>query len=141
MRLSMVIPVLLLASTSLLGQETSKVIAMERAWNQAEVHNDAAAVELLLSDDFVMTAAEGTLYNKAQVLSSIRDKSYQPDVLESSDMKVHGYGNTAVVTGIYREKGTDKGKAWERTGRFTDTWIYFDHRWQCVASHFSVKSK
>jgi ketosteroid isomerase-like protein len=141
MRKAALILMFLLVSGCASAQETSKVLAMERAWNQAEVHNDASAVQLLLADDFVMTVAEGATYNKAQVVSSIRDKSYHPDLLESPDMKVHSYGKTAVVTGTYREKGTEKGKAWERTGRFTDTWIYLDDRWQCVASHFSIKPK
>jgi ketosteroid isomerase-like protein len=56
-------------------------------------------------------------------------------------MEVHSYGSTAVVTGIYYEKGTDKGKPWERRGRFTYTWISANGRWQCLASHFSVKPK
>lgn len=123
------------------AQDSSKVLAMENAWNHAELHNDASAVQLLLADDFIMTTADGTLYNKAQSVASVRDKSYQPEVLQSSNMKVHQYGNTAIVTGVYREKGTDKGKPWERTGRFTDTWIFLDGRWQCAASHFSVKPK
>jgi len=123
------------------AQDSSRVIAMENAWNQAELKNDASAVQLLLSEDFVMTTAEGDLYNKAEIVASIRDKSYQPDALQSSNMVVHAHGATAVVTGVYYEKGTDKGKPWERRGRFTDTWMYLDNRWQCVASHFSLKSK
>ena len=121
------------------GQDSGAVLAMENAWNQAELHNDAAAVELLLADDFVMTVAEGTLYNKAQILESVKDKSYRPDALQSTGMVVHSYGNAAVVTGAYYEKGVDKGKRWERRGRFTDTWVYRSGRWQCAASHFSVK--
>jgi len=121
------------------AQYASRVIAMENAWNRAELHNDAAAVELILSDDFVMTVAEGDLYNKAQIVASVRDKSYKPDMLESSDMAVRPHGNTVIVTGAYHEKGVDKGKPWERRGRFTDTWMFLDNRWQCVASHFSVK--
>jgi ketosteroid isomerase-like protein len=128
-------------SIAALAQDSSKVIAMENAWNQAELSNDANAVQLLLTDDFVMTTGEGNLYNKSQIVASIRDKSYQPDALQSSDMVVHAHGNTAVVTGAYYEKGTDKGKPWERHGRFTDTWIFMDNRWQCLASHFSVKAK
>jgi ketosteroid isomerase-like protein len=123
------------------AQDTSKVIAMENAWNQAERHNDAGAVELLLADDFVMTTAEGTMYNRAQIIASVKDTSYKPDVLQSSDMTIHANGNTAVVTGAYYEKGIDKGKPWERRGRFTDTWIWMNGRWQCLASHFSVKPK
>lgn len=123
------------------AQDTSKVIAMENAWNQAELHNDAQAVKMLLADDFVMTVAEGNLYNKSQMLASVQDKNYHPLALQSSDMVVHGYGTTAVITGAYYEKGVEKGKPWERRGRFTDTWVYMDGRWQCVASHFSVKAK
>lgn len=132
---------LVLGAAAAQGQDASKVIAMENAWNHAEMQNDAAAVELLLADDFVMTTADGVLYNKQQILASVRDKSYKPDALQSSDMVLHSYGSTAVVTGIYYEKGIDKGKPWERRGRFTDTWIWAGGRWQCLASHFSVKPK
>ena len=123
------------------AQDSSKIIAMENLWNRAEMNNDAPAVRLLLADDFVMTVAEGTLYNKAQMIASVADKSYHPVALQSTGMAVHYYGNTAVVTGAYYEKGVDKGKSWERRGRFTDTWMNLDGRWQCIASHFSVKPK
>jgi len=123
------------------AQESSKIIAMENLWNRAELNNDGPAVQLLLADDFVMTVAEGTLYNKPQIIASVADKSYRPDVLQSSDMVVHSYGNTAVVTGAYYEKGVDKGKPWERRGRFTDTWLKSGGGWQCAASHDSLAMK
>lgn len=121
------------------AQDGSRVIAMENAWNRAELHNDAAAVRLLLADDFIMTTAEGSQLNKQQIVASVLDSSYRPDALESSDMVVHQHGNTAVITGIYHEKGSDKGRSYEQRGRFTDTWMFLDGRWQCVASHFSLK--
>jgi ketosteroid isomerase-like protein len=108
------------------AQDSSKIIAMENLWNRAELNNDAPAVQLLLADDFVMTVA---------------DQSYRPQALQSTGMVVHYYGSTAVVTGAYYEKGIDKGKSWERRGRFTDTWMNLNGRWQCIASHFSVKPK
>jgi ketosteroid isomerase-like protein len=123
------------------AQDSSKIIAMENLWNRAELNNDAPAVQLLLADDFVMTVAEGILYNKSQIVASVADKSYRPEALQSSDMVVHYYGNTAVLTGAYYEKGIDKGKPWVRRGRFTDTWMNLNGRWQCIASHFSVKPK
>jgi ketosteroid isomerase-like protein len=131
----------LIAPFLAVAQDSSKIIAMENLWNRAELNNDAPAVRLLLADDFVMTVAEGILYNKSQMIASVADKSYRPDALQSSGMVVHYYGNTAVVTGAYYEKGNDKGKPWERRGRFTDTWMNLEGRWQCIASHFSVKPK
>lgn len=121
------------------ADDKSRIIALENSWNQAELHNDAHAVDLLLADDFIMTVADGYLMNKAQMLESVRDTSYRPDVLQSQDMTVRMYGTTAIVTGAYLEKGRDKGKPFERRGRFTDTWIKLGGEWRCVASHFSVK--
>ena len=43
------------------AQDSTKVIAMENAWNQAELKNDASAVQLLLAEDFIMTTADGEL--------------------------------------------------------------------------------
>jgi ketosteroid isomerase-like protein len=142
MKLSLIAAVLwLMIPLPAIAQDSTKIIAMEQLWNRAELSNDANAVALLLSDDFVMTVAEGTLYNKAQTVASVADKSYSPEVLQSLGMVVHSYGNTAVVTGAFYEKGVDKGKPWERRGRFTDTWMNLGGRWQCVASHFSVPPK
>ncbi len=121
------------------AQDSSKIIAMENLWNRAEMNNDAPAVRLLLADDFVMTVAEGMVYNKSQMIVSVADKSYRPVALQSTGMAVHYYGNTAVVTGAYYEKGVDKGKSWERRGRFTDTWMNLDGRWQCIASRVKPK--
>ena len=115
------------------GQDKTRIIALENSWNQAELHNDAHA------DDFVMTVADGYTMTKGQMLASVRDTSYRPDVLQSDDMKVRMFGNTAIVTGAFLEKGKDKGKPFERRGRFTDTWVNLKGEWRCVASHFSVK--
>src|SRR5215469_9511401 len=129
----------LLVSLLAYADDKSRIIALENSWNQAELHNDAHAVDMLLADDFVMTVADGYTMNKAAMLASVRDTSYRPEVLQSENMEVHMYASTAIVTGAYLEKGKDKGKSYERRGRFTDTWINLGGEWRCVASHFSVK--
>jgi ketosteroid isomerase-like protein len=138
MKHSLIVLLWLLTPFLAVAQDSTKIIAMEHLWNRAELNNDAKAVRLLLADDFVMTVAEGVLYNKAQILASVANKSYRPEILQSIGLVVHSYGNTAVVTGAFHEKGVDKGKPWERRGRFTDTWMNLSGRWQCIASHFSV---
>jgi len=56
-------------------------------------------------------------------------------------MKLHRYGDTVVVTGATREKGTEKGKPFSHQGRFTDTWIKKEGQWLCVASQLSLIGK
>src|SRR6266403_5803067 len=70
------------------AQDSTKIIAMENLWNRAELNNDAPAVQLLLADDFVMTVSEGTLYNKAQIVASVADKSYRPFVFQATALVV-----------------------------------------------------
>ena len=93
------------------AQDSSKVIAMENLWNRAELNNDAPAVRLLLADDFVMTVAEGTLYNKSQIVASVADKSYRPETLQSvqhggSFLRKYGGGDRRLL-----RKGSGQGQA------------------------------
>jgi ketosteroid isomerase-like protein len=89
----------------------------------------------------VLTDFDGTLMSKPVFLASIRDTSVKLSVEESSDMKLHRYGDTVVVTGATHEKGVQKGKPYEHHGRFTDTWIKRDGEWVCVASQLGLISK
>src|SRR5690348_3905693 len=99
-----------------------QILALENAWNQAELHNDPAALKLILTDDFLITEPDGSLLNKQQHMASAADTSYHYDVLVSEGFRVRVYGSVAVVTGTYHEVGSSKGKHFDRRGRFTDTW-------------------
>src|SRR2546421_10313519 len=118
------------------GDET-KIIALENLWNQMQINHDADAMGKMLDSDFVLTDYDGTVMSKTQFLASIRDKSTQLTVEVSDDMKLHRYGDTVVVTGATREKGTERGKPFSHQGRFTDTWIKKEGQWLCVASQLS----
>jgi ketosteroid isomerase-like protein len=117
--------------------DESQIIALEHSWNQAELQHAPAALDLFLSDDFIITQPDGTLMNKEQFKTSVGDKSYHYDMLTSSDFKVRIIGDTAVVTGGYHEKGKDNRVPFDRRGRFTDTWLVQKGKWICVASHDS----
>jgi ketosteroid isomerase-like protein len=121
--------------------DESKIIALENLWNQMQINHDADAMGKLLDSDFVLTGYDGSVMSKSQFLASIRDKSNRLTIEVSDDMKLHRHGDTVVVTGATREKGTEKGKPYTHQGRFTDTWIKKDGQWLCVASQLSLISK
>jgi ketosteroid isomerase-like protein len=122
-------------------EDETELVALEKAWNQAEVHNDPAALKLLLTDDFIITEPDGELMTKGQLMATTADSSYHYDVLVSQGYRVRVYGTVAVVTGTYHEKGSSKGKHFDRRGRFTDTWLKLGGGWQCAASHDSLAMK
>ena len=121
--------------------DESKILALENAWNQAQLHHDAAALDQLLPASFVNTDYDGTVMNKAQFLADLKDPGYQVSLVVNQDVKIYSYSNAAVVTGTYHTKGKYKGKPFEHWGRFTDTWLFQDATWQCVASHSSLITK
>src|SRR5215471_11424324 len=123
------------------SEDASKIVAMENLWNQMQLNHDAAAMEKMLDEDFVLTDYDGGLLNKSQFLESIKDMNVKLTQEMSEGMKLHQHGNTVVITGATREKGTQNGKPFAHTGRFTDTWIKKNGTWLCVASHLGVVSK
>ena len=44
------------------------------------------------------------------------------------------YGDSAIVVGIFRTKGVDKGKKYMNRERFVDTWVKIKGMWKCVAA-------
>jgi len=125
-------------STGSGGRDEALLIALENAWNQAQLHHDSKALDGLLADTFISTDNDGTFTTKAQFVADNGDLSYSPSLMANTEQKVFVYGNAAVAAGIYHAKGLSKGKPFDHYGRFTDTWIYLNDKWVCVASHTSA---
>ena len=119
-------------------EDARQVTALENAWNQAEIEADASGLSLLLGDEFVYTDVDGSLKNRAQWLADVQKESLHYEQLGNQDQVVHIYGNTAIVTGVYRERIHLKGKSVVRRGRFTDTWMKQNGAWKCVASQATL---
>ncbi|MGE5205485.1 MAG: nuclear transport factor 2 family protein [Chlamydiota bacterium] len=120
--------------------DQSKILALENVWNLATVHKDVRALDQLLAANFVGTDFDSTFMDKAQFIRSISDKNYRPQQLVNETVAVHLHPNSAVVTGVYREKGAYNGKPYDLRARFTDTWIFEGGEWRCAASHASLLS-
>jgi len=136
---------LFISSALIIAQESSKpsgeeghLRALETAWNHAEQSKDAAALGQLLADSFVYVDYDGTLMNKKQYLASTVSDEVQNEQINNEGMTIQVYGDAAVVNGTYRDKGLEKGKPFSRHGRFTDTWIFRNGAWQCVASQSTL---
>ena len=119
----------------------SKLVVLERLWNEAQVNRDSASLDALVAERFINTEYDGEVSDKTKFLSDIKDPLFKPTVANIQSVKVNLFGETAVITGIYRTKGTYQGKPYDHLGRFTDTWISENGKWQCVASHTSLLKK
>ena len=121
--------------------EEGRLLALESAWNHAEQSKDAAALNQLLGESLVYVDYDGTLLNKKEFLQVTLNNHVEQEQINNDGMTVHVYGDAAVVTGLYRDKGIEKGKPFLRRGRFTDTWVSQNGVWQCVASQSTLISR
>jgi ketosteroid isomerase-like protein len=116
------------------GGVEKQITGMEQKWAEAQKASNADAIAPMMANSFSIVFADGTVMNKSQALDDTRKSKM--DSVDISDLKVTSYGDTAVVTGNWKGKGTDgKGKAVNQNERFIDTWHKMpDGKWQCIAS-------
>ncbi len=138
---TMLLALLPLAATQDSGASESKILAFENAWSQAEEHQDAKALDSLLDNSLVYIRYDGSLWSKTQYLASLKDPASRVEQGVAESMVAHIDGGNAIVTGIYRVKGMEKGKPYARRERFIDNWIQKNGTWVCVASQVTLISR
>jgi len=106
-------------------------------YQQRQIERIAA----MLDEDFVITFEDGSTYSKTGYISYNAMPSVKVAEAESLDIKVRLHGNTAILTGVYHERGEDKGKPYDLRDRFTDVWLKKDGKWRLIASHYAVPVK
>ncbi len=131
----------LLGTTSLLVRTQdsdsavqSKIIALEKAWNQAYKIGDTKALDALLDNAIVLVNDDGSVQTKKEFLASVRATNSQEQQVAPESMSVHVFGNTAIATGVMRVKGVEGGKSYVRREQFVDTWVNKGGKWLCVAT-------
>jgi ketosteroid isomerase-like protein len=113
----------------------SKIIALEKAWNQAYKLGDRRSLDVLLDDHIVLINDDGTVQTKTQFLASVKATNSQEQQVAPESMSVRVFGNTAIATGVFRAKGVEGGKRYVRRERFVDTWLFNAGKWVCVATN------
>jgi len=112
-----------------------KIVAMEKAWNQAFKLRDSNAISALLDDSIVLVNDDGSLLSKADFLALFRESKPSDDEQVSPEsISVRVIQNVAVATGVFRSKGTVGGKPYVRRNRFADTWVNKNGNWVCVSA-------
>lgn len=122
------------ADQNSISDEGGRVLALENAWNHALETKDVKALNMMLANTFLSVEIDGSVSSKSEFLASIKSPDYQPSQAVTEQSSVQVYGDASVVVGVFRIKGTEKGKPYVHRERFVDTWIKINDAWQCVAT-------
>src|SRR6478736_10073902 len=71
----------------------SKLMVLERLWNEAQVNRDSAALDALVSGRFVNTEWDGEVSDKQKFLADIKDPRFKPSQANIQDLKINFFGD------------------------------------------------
>jgi ketosteroid isomerase-like protein len=96
-----------------------QVEQLEEVWRTAQLDDDVAAMDKLLSDDYVGITMTGQVVTKAQQLDRMRNRTLMLTTITLDDVKVKLIGSTAIVTSRAQVNGTNEGAPIHGTYRYT----------------------
>lgn len=121
-------------------EDAKNVAALDTKYQAAVKANDAATMDQVLADDFVLVTGRGGVFSKADLLDSARKKevTYEHQDEEPGTQKVRVWGNTAVVTALLWIKSIQKGKTADYKLWFSDTYVRTPTGWRYVFGQASL---
>ena len=112
-----------------------ELLALETAWDDAVAAKGQAKLEEIVADDFIVISANGSVASKSQMIASIMAPELTIEPFKTEDVLVRVYGNAAVMTGHFSQRGTYKGEPFETSSRYTDVYVKMNGQWRAVSAH------
>jgi ketosteroid isomerase-like protein len=129
-------------SVGLIAADDPKAIvaALDTQYQAAVKANDAATMDRILADDFVLVTGRGQAFRKADLLKDARDKTtiYEHQEEEAGSQTVRVWGDTAVVTALLWIKGTRAGAPIDYKLWFSDTYVRTQGGWEYAFGQASI---
>lgn len=117
------------------------VIKLENEFARSVASNDVDALDRILADEWIIIDPDGSIIDKARFLGVIKSGVLSHESMESTDLRVRLYGNTAVMTGLTTTKGKFMGQDFASCERATDIFVKQTDRWQCVLTQLTRFAK
>ena len=143
-KLILTIAVLPLAATSKSNaspeEDAKAVAALDTKYQAAVKANDAATMDQILADDFVLVTGRGKVFSKADLIDSARKKevTYERQDEEPGSQKVRVWGDTTVVTALLWIKSLQGGKPADYKLWFSDTYVRTPSGWRYAFGQASL---
>ncbi|HEY6928807.1 MAG TPA: nuclear transport factor 2 family protein [Thermoanaerobaculia bacterium] len=114
------------------------VATLDTQYQAAVAKNDAAGMDRILADDFLLVTGRGKTFTKTDLLQEARSADSVYEKQEDSSQTVRVWGNTAVVTALLWAKGTRQGKPFDYKLWFSDTYVRTPDGWRYVFGQASI---
>jgi ketosteroid isomerase-like protein len=118
-----------------------ELLKVEKGFTDAIARNDLKAIERFVTDDWIIISADGGTIDRERFLEVIKSGALTHHMMESDDMRVRVYGDSAVVTAVTRSQGKFMGQEFSTHERSTDVFVKVDGQWRCVLTQLTGFTK
>lgn len=115
------------------------IAALDTEYQAAVKINDAATMDRILTEDFILVTGHGKVYNKTDLLNAAKNKDAIYEYQDDSQQTVRVWGDTAVITALLYQKGTYKGEPFEDYLWFSDMYVRTPQGWKYAFGQASLR--
>jgi ketosteroid isomerase-like protein len=110
-------------------------------WDRAMVRNDPGEIARYMADEWVIIGPDGLVSDRARFLDLVGSGRLTHDVMETHDMDVRVYGDTALVIARGISAGRYDGQSFRLVERVSCVFVRQRGEWSCVSTHLSAMAE
>jgi ketosteroid isomerase-like protein len=128
------------AATTSVELDQRTVAALDLEYQAAVKRNDAAVMDRIMHQDFVLILGSGKTVSRDELLQAAIDVAYAYERQDEIDatQTVRVWGDTAVVTALLWVKGVHGEEAFDRKLWFSDTYVRTPDGWKYALGQASL---
>ena len=107
----------------------AEILELEKKFGEAMIQNDTDAIGRLLSNDWIIIDPDGSVIDRSRFLAVIKSGALKHEAMDSEDIRVRTYGNTATVTAVTHTRTKYFEREFTTHERATDVFAKQNGRW------------
>lgn len=115
-----------------LPSDQAVLAALDESYQKAVERSDAATMDSLLADSFVLVDGDGDAHAKGELIAEAKSGGNRYSLQEDTNRAIRLFGDAAVVTANIHAKGVEGGEAVDYTLWFSATWVRTPAGWRCA---------
>lgn len=107
-------------------------MAAAEAYESAQIAGDAAALDRLIADDYVLVGSDGVRQSKAELIAFWTADGFDPAPVTVTEPVEHFWSDGAALGGTVTLSGIQGGEPFSVTIRYIDVWALRDGEWRVI---------
>ena len=114
--------------------EESRILELDREWNEAYPRLDCVALDRIIADDWVCIDGSGMVITKSELLTRVASSANFLDSYKFDEITLRVFGAVAILTGRLSGQTKESDSIHDIDQRYMRVYVKRNERWQAVAT-------